>query len=647
MKRLLLLLPLLLLVGLAVPSWAGTNYYISPTGNDTNNGLSTGAAWLSPHHNVNCGDVINAAAGSYSASNFQNGKWGTVTCSGGNNVATLLCTTFDTCKVSSTTQDAMYVDQDYWMVSGWEASTNGATNGTAACFRATPSGNYVLHHVIFANDIANGCMGGGFVAYQTSTTASVDYFNVIGSIAYNAAQGSANCYSGISIYQPLQSDTNSGTHIFVANNYSWANVDGACSGGKPTDGEAVIFDTFDHSQAGGAVYTQQAVMENNIGFFNGGRGFEVVNNSAGSTHATIYARYNTAFGDATDLTQTAGCYDRTELYQQSAKNVTWDHNLAQTRTGTSCSAAPLYGFGALSGDSTSNISNSYWSGTSGHNTDPNTASAVLGTGNTIGTNPSFSNPVNPGAPSCGAYSNVPSCMAGVIADYAATASGASAYGYQPISGSTTDALYPAWLCNVSGLSTLVSPGCGSSGGGTVATPVISPGTENFAVSVSATITDSTVGSTIYYTLDGSTPTTSSAVYSTALTITSNTTLTAMAAASGMTNSSISAATYTLATPAANPVITLAGGTYGMPTSTTITDSTGGAVISYCTSSTTCIPGTTYSTSILLTGTSVLCANAIATGFSVSSTICNSYTSGSPPAQSFTSGDQPTAGTAIQ
>jgi hypothetical protein len=642
MKRLYLLVLPLLLFAFAVPSWAVTNYYISPSGSDSNNGLSTGAPWLSPNHAVNCGDVINATAGTYSASNFTNGKWGTVTCSGGNNVAWLKCTTFDTCKITSSGQDAMWVDQDYWGVTGWENSTN--TSSTAGCFRATPSGNYILHHVIFANDIANGCMGGGFVSYQTSTTSSSDYITVIGSIAYNAAQGTGACYSGISVYEPLQSDTNSGTHIFVAGNYSWGNVDGACSGGKPTDGEAVNIDTLDHSQSGGAAYTQQVVVENNIGFFNGGRGFETENNSAGSSHANVYFRYNTSFGNSTDLTQTNGCFDRGELYQQAAKNVTWDHNLAQTKSGTSCSSAPYYGFSALGGDATSNISNSYWSGTSGHNTDPNTASAVLGTGNTIGTNPNFSNPINPGAPSCGSYSSVPACMAAVISDYAATSTGANAYGYQTISTtSVTDALYPAWLCNVSNLSGLVTPGCGSGGGGTVATPVISPGTEGFQASVSATITDSTTGSTIYYTQDGSTPTTSSAIYTTALTITSTTTLTAMAAASGMTNSSISAVTYSLDTPAANPVIALAGGTYSMPTTTAITDSTGGAVISYCLSSTTCIPGTTYSSAVSLTITEVLCANAIATGFSVSSTICNSYTAGTPNTQSLTPGMQPTAG----
>src|ERR1700733_11336328 len=97
-----LLLSLVLVFGLTAPSFAAT-YYISPTGSDSNSGTVIGSPWLSPNHSLNCGDVIQASAGSYSAANFQNGKWGTVTCPGGNNVAWLQCATFDACKINSTT----------------------------------------------------------------------------------------------------------------------------------------------------------------------------------------------------------------------------------------------------------------------------------------------------------------------------------------------------------------------------------------------------------------------------------------------------------------------------------------------------------------------------------------------------------------
>ena len=40
-------------------------YFMSPTGSDSNNGLTAATAWATPNHAVNCGDVIIAAAGSY------------------------------------------------------------------------------------------------------------------------------------------------------------------------------------------------------------------------------------------------------------------------------------------------------------------------------------------------------------------------------------------------------------------------------------------------------------------------------------------------------------------------------------------------------------------------------------------------------
>jgi hypothetical protein len=79
----------------------------------------------------------------------------------------------------------------------------------------------------------------------------------------------------------------------------------------------------------------------------------------------------------------------------------------------------------------------------------------------------------------------------------------------------------------------------------VATPSLSPSGGTYTGSVTVAISDATSGATIHYTTDGSTPTTSSAVYTGALTFTQTTTLRAMAAASGMTNSGVASATYTI------------------------------------------------------------------------------------------------------
>src|SRR5882672_10639308 len=114
----------------------------------------------------------------------------------------------------------------------------------------------------------------------------------------------------------------------------------------------------------------------------------------------------------------------------------------------------------------------------------------------------------------------------------------------------------------------------------VATPTFSPAGGNYSVSVTVTIGDATSGATIRYTTDGSTPTAASPVYTGPLTFTQTTTLQALATASGMTNSAVASATYTIrvATPTLNP----GGGTYTTAQSVTISDATSGATVYYTT-----------------------------------------------------------------
>src|SRR5207237_1084324 len=94
-----------------------------------------------------------------------------------------------------------------------------------------------------------------------------------------------------------------------------------------------------------------------------------------------------------------------------------------------------------------------------------------------------------------------------------------------------------------------------------APPALSPGGGTFTSSVSVTLTDSTPGATIYYTTDGSTPTTSSAAYSGPITVTTTQTIKAIAVASGYTTSAVASATYTIQVPAATPALSPGSGTY--------------------------------------------------------------------------------------
>jgi hypothetical protein len=80
---------------------------------------------------------------------------------------------------------------------------------------------------------------------------------------------------------------------------------------------------------------------------------------------------------------------------------------------------------------------------------------------------------------------------------------------------------------------------------TVSAPTFSPAAGTYAEAQEVTISSATSGATIYYTLDGNDPTTSSDVYSSAIEIDETTTIKAIAVKDGMNDSDVAEATYTI------------------------------------------------------------------------------------------------------
>ena len=149
-----------------------------------------------------------------------------------------------------------------------------------------------------------------------------------------------------------------------------------------------------------------------------------------------------------------------------------------------------------------------------------------------------------------------------------------------------------------------------------AAPTFSPAAGTYASAQSVTIGTATSGATICYTTDGTTPSeTSGTIYTTPVTISQNTTLQAIAYESGMTDSTITSAAYTIIVQCAAPTFNPAAGTYGSAQSVTISTTTSGATISYTTDGTTPseTSGTIYTTPVAINQNTTLQAIAYESG----------------------------------
>ena len=476
---------------------------MSPTGSDANSGLSPSAAWATPNHAVNCGDVIVAPAGTY---NGAFNRWGVVSnCpstsggidgAGGINFAVLLCGGSDLgsngCLINcataacsagvvgsggrSGTSSCMDVNSNDWAIEGWTCNGNGYSH---RAFQADGclTTSTVVHHIAFINDIAYNA-GQGYdtddCGYDTTHPGNgVDYFAVIGSIAQNAASDTI-CLAAIDDVGPANSDTNSGTHVLIYGNFAIYNVQ---SQGCASDGEGIMFDTWD---AHG--YQAQGIIADNIVYQSARAGVQLFYQNYNNTYtATTWKVYdNTFYADEQANTNSSVL---SEINVQSKAStlphsVSIINNIAQTEyryQGNNSSNAQV--FAAMWGGAY-RISN----GSSGTQdvlkglaqSCPGTCdsgdNAVVYNGGSLGTNiytsPAFTNTSDLltnriGAPNCTGFATTTTACMGwnagtatlttpsVISDLTPTASGMAGKGYQlPSTTCAANSDYPTWLKGV-------------------------------------------------------------------------------------------------------------------------------------------------------------------------------------------------------
>jgi hypothetical protein len=479
-------------------------YYLSATGNDSNSGTPS-EAWATPDHPVDCGDVIIAAAGSYT--NQFNQNWGTVSnCpstsggidgKGGIYFATLLCAgpDLEACQVNSGANNYGFdIEQvSNWAVEGFKATTDGADNANAvtpafdgACGGQKGPCNGVYHHFAFINDIAyNSADGFGPSGYDQQGKYGVDYLAIVGDIAQNSAQGDPNswyCVAAIDIVAPANFDTQPGTHLYEYGNFSYNNQT-SC----PTDVENFMFDTWDAN-----AYSGQGVSQNNMGWLSGRFGFNVFDQDTYPTAATAFILNNTLYGSNQLATSAWAAGDINVQNSSSSATAIWggvtiQNNLVQENQewpGGNSSNGFVYAFNlggsygnvTVGGSGSQNFFDGLATTCRGNACAPSSApygAVSFGTAAELGTNdytsPAFNNTSDlisnrSGTPNCSGFTNTTACMGynantktltnpSAIYDLQPSASGAGSAGYQlPSTTCVTSGpvytYYPAWLKGV-------------------------------------------------------------------------------------------------------------------------------------------------------------------------------------------------------
>jgi hypothetical protein len=161
----------------------------------------------------------------------------------------------------------------------------------------------------------------------------------------------------------------------------------------------------------------------------------------------------------------------------------------------------------------------------------------------------------------------------------------------------------------------------------VATPTFSPPGGQYDTPIDVQISCATPGATIYYTTNGSTPTRSDPIYTSAIHISSTTTLKAKAWKTGLNPSAVRSATYTFPVRTVTaPTFSPPGGRYWAAVDVSITCATSGATIRYTTDGSTPTEGDhVYISPIRIDSTTTFRAKAWRTGWKPSAATLEKYT----------------------
>ena len=217
-----------------------------------------------------------------------------------------------------------------------------------------------------------------------------DYSDIEHNTVHDCAKTWSGNSSGITLYEPTNSDTLSGFHNVISYNISYNNSDPAPNG---TDGNGISMDDTNHTQSDNIPYTGQTLVEENLTYNNGGSGIRVGYSSR------VVVRNNTSFWNEA-LTTISGSW-RGDLATEFSNGIIWANNIAVANPAFNGDNTAILD-GASSG--TVWLDNLTFDGTAGQ-------ASVYGSGsmagNLLGENPMLMNPtgdfhLQSGSPAFGA-----------------------------------------------------------------------------------------------------------------------------------------------------------------------------------------------------------------------------------------------------
>ena len=290
-----------------------TIYYVSPSGNNSNNGTSTSTPFATIQKGVDstsAGDTVRVMAGTYSATLAQgyvlatakSGTAGSPIIIEGYNSRPII--TLPNGGVAAVQMNGSYMTfRGFELIGNANSITLSAAQANAASSSPTAdktylangvstswNGNSVIeHHIVISDNIIHDFPGAGIVCVKS------DYITIEKNTVYGCAKYSTYGNSGMTIYGSHDIDSVTGYKNFVTGNILYDNrqlvASTAIGSSTPTDGEGLLIDDNSNDQTDNQAYKGGTLISNNVAYNNGSAGL------AAYASANCDFLYNTCYGN--------------------------------------------------------------------------------------------------------------------------------------------------------------------------------------------------------------------------------------------------------------------------------------------------------------------------------------------------------------